>query len=156
MRKYAIDSESARARILAAALLADGSLDKSEIDWLDRECLASRLGISAGGLERTIQQFCEDLDQYGLRGESGLPDLGRATIDRMFDEIADPQLRAHLLRAIIEVAVADRRISGGEAAFASQAMLRWQISPEAVGFELHPFSPRWPRAFDRASMGASL
>lgn len=156
MRKYSIDSESARGRVVAAALLADGALDKSELDLLNRQAIVEQLGITHEALDQAIHEFCDDLLQYAQRDDTGDLELGREAIDAMLDEIRDRGLQAKLLRAIIEIATADRQISEGEAVLASQAMLRWSISPEEIGYELHPFSPRWPRNFDRASMGSRL
>ena len=156
MRKYSIDSEAATGRILAAALLADGALDKSEIDLLDRRELVHQLGIAPETLDRVIHEFCDDLSQYAGRQDCGDLELGRQAIDGMLDEIRDRNRQKTLLNAIIEIACADRRISAGEAALASQAMLRWSISPLDIGYELHPFSPRWPKQFDRASMSGLI
>lgn len=156
MRKYAIDSEAATSRILAMALLADGALDKSEIDLLDREQLMARLGVSAETLDRVIHEFCDDLWQFARRDDRGELELGSPVIDGLLDEIRDRRRQESLLRAIFDIASADRQISTGEAALASQAMLRWAISPQDLGYELHPFSPRWPKQFDRASMSGLL
>lgn len=156
MRKYAVDSEAAAGRILAAALLADGALDKSEIDLIHKGHFVDQLGIAPETLDRVIHEFCDDLNQYARRDDSGELDLGRQARDGMLDEIRDRGRQEALLRAIFEIASADGQISAGEAALASQAMLRWSISPERIGYELHPFSPRWPKQFDRASMGGLL
>ncbi|HEY5761687.1 MAG TPA: TerB family tellurite resistance protein [Rhodocyclaceae bacterium] len=156
MRKYSIDSEAATSRILAAALLADGALNKSELDLIDRHYLIDQLGISAETLDRAIHEFCDDMNQYARRDDCGDLDLGRQAIDGILDEIRDRNRQKALLSAIIEIVCADRQVSSGEAALASQAMLRWSISPQDIGYELHPFSPRWPKQFDRASMGVTL
>lgn len=156
MRKYTENSEEAISRVLAAALLADGSLDKSEIDLMEGHQMAEWLGVSRSTLDRVIHEYCDDLAQYGSRNEAGSLELGRPSIDGMLEEIRDPELQRKLLGAIIEIACADRRLDAGEVDLAAQAMLRWAVSPQDAGYELHPFSPRWPSHFTRASMGISL
>jgi uncharacterized tellurite resistance protein B-like protein len=156
MRKYPINSDAAIGRVVAAALLADGALDKSELELLERGHVAEKLGISGECLERVIHEFCDDLDQYGLRNESGMLEVGREAVDRILGEINDPILRRQLLAAIIDIVCADRRLSVSEVDLAAQAMLRWGVSPRDAGYELHPFSPRWPKQFDRAAMGIRL
>jgi uncharacterized tellurite resistance protein B-like protein len=156
MRKYLPNSEEAICRILAAAVMADGALDKSEIDLLDRGRLAEQLGVAHGTLDRVVHEYCDDLQQYGIRNDSGALELGRDAIDGMLGEVSEPALQGKLLAAIIEITCADRKLDVAEVDLTAQATLRWRVSPSDVGYELHAFSMRWPKHFTRASMGVSL
>lgn len=131
MRKYLIDSSQAKARIVTAALLADGAIDKSELDVLDLHAVVEQLGMSQDGFDKVVHEFCDDMLQYALRGDGGELELGGETIDSMLDEIRSSDLRMELLRTILEVVYADRRLSVGEAFLASRVMNRWNIQPFA-------------------------
>ena len=71
MRKYLIDSTQAKARIVTAALLADGAIDKSELDVLDLHNVVEQLGMSQDDFNKVVHEFCDDRVQYALRGDGG-------------------------------------------------------------------------------------
>ena len=127
MRKYLIDSTQAKARIVAIALLADGALDKSELDLLDRHAIVEWLGISHDDFDQVIHEFCDDMLQYARRNDCGELELGCDAVDSMLDEIHSRDLQKMLLRTILEIVYVDRRLSAGEAALAAQAMRRWRV-----------------------------
>jgi uncharacterized tellurite resistance protein B-like protein len=127
MRQYRTNSPQAKARIVAIALLADGGLDKVELDVLDQSEIVTRIGITHEQFDTVIHQFCDDLLQYSVRDENGELQLGRETIDAMLDEITEPAAQRTLLRMMIEIVHADHRLSGGEAVLTSQAMNHWDI-----------------------------
>ena len=131
MRQYLIDSSQAKARIVAAALLADGGIDKSELDVLDRYAIAEQLAMSQDDFDTVVREFYEDMLQYAGRGDGGELELDGDAIDSMLDEIRSSDLRMQLLRSIFEIVYADRRLSAGEAFLASRAMKRWNIQPFA-------------------------
>ena len=131
MRQYLIDSSKAKARIVAAALLADGGIDKSEVDVLDRYAIAEQLAMSQDDFDTVVREFYEDMLQYAGRGDGGELELDGDAIDSMLDEIRSSDLRMQLLRSIFEIVYADRRLSAGEAFLASRAMKRWNIQPFA-------------------------
>ena len=129
MRKYIIDSSQAKARLVTAALLADGGIDKSETDVLGRHAVVEQLGMSQDDFDKVVREFCEDMVQYAGRGEGGELELSGETVDAMLDEIRSRDLRMVLLRTILEIVYADRRLSAGEAFLATRAMKRWNIQP---------------------------
>lgn len=129
MRKYIIDSSQAKARLVTAALLADGAIDKSETDVLERRAVVEQLGMSQDDFDKVVREFCEDMHQYAARGDGGDLELSGETVDSMLDEIRSRDLRMILLRTILEIVYADRRLSAGEAHLASRAMNRWNIQP---------------------------
>lgn len=129
MRKYTIDSSQAKARLVTAALLADGGIDKAETDVLGRHSVVEQLGMSQDDFDKVVREFCEDMVQYAGRGEGGELELSGETVDAMLDEIRSRDLRMVLLRTILEIVYADRRLSAGEAFLATRAMKRWNIQP---------------------------
>lgn len=144
MRKYPIDSPQARARIIAAALLADGGLDKSEIDLLDFGSIVERLGIPRDNFDKIMHEFCNDLSQYGVRKASGDLGLNSETIAAMLDEIHHPDIRRRLLCVILEIVSADRRLDDSEASFVSQALKTWESDTSDVFPEPRRAARRWP------------
>ncbi|MBK8121049.1 MAG: TerB family tellurite resistance protein [Sulfuritalea sp.] len=129
MRKYTIDSSQAKARLVTAALLADGGIDKAETDVLGRHSVVEQLGMSQDDFDKVVREFCEDMAQYASRSEGGELELSGETVDAMLDEIRSRDLRMVLLRTILEIVYADRRLSAGEAFLATRAMKRWNIQP---------------------------
>ena len=134
MRKYQIDSPQASARIVAVALLADGALHQSELDLLARHGTVERLGMRPEEFDAVIHEFCDDMLKWAVLDDCGELELDEESIDAMLDEIRDRDLQKLLLRAIYEIAYADRRLSDGEAVLASQAMGRWGMDLHEVGY----------------------
>jgi uncharacterized tellurite resistance protein B-like protein len=127
MRNYTIDSPQAKARIIALALLADGGLDKSEIEYLDTRDIVDHLGIAAGTFDKVMHQFCEDVEQYGLLQPNGQLDLASPVIRDILDEVRQRGAREALLRTIFDIVLADRNLSLGEAQLTARAMSHWGI-----------------------------
>ena len=61
MRSYPANSPEAAARIVALALVADGHVGLIEIDTLQRQDIACRLGLSAEAFREVLHGLCEDL-----------------------------------------------------------------------------------------------
>lgn len=127
MRNYIPDSPEARARIVALALLVDGSLDKSELDLLFRHEIVQRLGMTYDDFDRVVHWFCDDVGQSALRSDNGALDIGPEIIDELLGEILRREHQLSLLKTILEIACADRRISKSETVLASRAMHWWTI-----------------------------
>jgi hypothetical protein len=144
MRKYPIDSPQARARIIAAALLADGGLDKSELDLLDFGAVVERLGIPRDLFDETMHAFCDDLNQYGVRKAGGDLGLNPETVAAMLEEIRHPDIRRRLLCVILEIVSADRRLDDSEAGFVSQAFDAWEADAPGGAAEPRRAGRRWP------------
>lgn len=132
MRSYPIDSPQAKARIIALALLADGGLDKSEIEYLDRRDIVDTLGIAAETFDTVLHQFCEDVDQYGLLLPNGQLEFGSTAIKEILDEVRQPRLQHALLQAIFDIVLADSNLSLGEAQLTTLAMEHWGIQRHEI------------------------
>lgn len=127
MRNYPIDSPQAKARIIALALFADSGLDKSEIECLESRDIVNRIGITTETLDMVMYEFCQDIDQSGLRRPNGQLDLDHPAIEAMLNEIRQRNVRQTLLRSIFDIVYADRNVSVGEAQLTSRAMIHWGI-----------------------------
>lgn len=127
MRTYPIDSPEAKARIIALALLADGALDNSELECMESQDIVSELGIPARTFDTVMYEFCQDIDQSGLRRSNGQLDLEHPAIEAMLNEIHQRNIRQALLSAMFNIVHADRDISLGEAQLTSRAMKHWGI-----------------------------
>jgi len=90
MRHYETDSAHAMARILSVALLADGAIDKSEIDWIAQTKVMDRLGIQPAIFDEVMQDFYEDMMTSTNFFDAVQFRLASDTIDALLDEIADP------------------------------------------------------------------
>lgn len=130
MRHYRTNTPEALARIIVATVLADGGIDKSELDVLARHDIATKLGMHASDVDRVFHEFCEDMECVALREHSGHLALDRATIDHLLSEVGQPELQLKVLAVMLDVAAADVRLNPGELTLVSQAMTRW-------GLELH-------------------
>ncbi|ACV37659.1 conserved hypothetical protein [Candidatus Accumulibacter phosphatis] len=130
MRKYPIDSTEAMARIVAVALLADGALDHSEVEALEKHELRDNLGLPAATLERVLHEFCNDLLQTARAPNIGQIELDAQLVDHLLDDIQSHELQKKALTAIVDIVNADGSLNAGEAILLSRAMSRW-------GLELH-------------------
>ncbi len=116
---------SDRFRILTAVALADGHLDPGEQELLTR--CAAWLGIPrprAGELLREV----------------------RANPTQVAAVPLDPAARAHLFVAVVNITLADGRVSEQEAACLRSLALAFGITPEQARRVLAEASERWSRA----------
>lgn len=132
MRNYPTDSPQALARIVALALLADGALDHSEADALERCRLRDDLGLSRETLDRVIHEFCNDLLQTARAPNIGQIELDSQLVDELLADIRSPELQRKALTAMVEVINADGSLNAGEALLISQAMSRWGLELQRV------------------------
>lgn len=132
MRRYRSDSADAAARVLTLALLADGALDKSEIDCLDTSGLLERLRIPQASFDRVVQEFCEDVACNVAYLDAVHCRLSAETIDSLLDEITAPPARRALFEAMRAIAAADGTLGEGEKRVLSRAAARWGLSDGAV------------------------
>ena len=145
MRHYTADSAEATARVVALALLADGALDNSEIQALQKHSILDNLHIDPDVFDRVMHEFCNDVLQSARAPNIGQIEIDREVINHLLDDIRSPQLQKDALRAVLDIVNADWCLSGGEAVLVSQAMSRW-------GLELHELPP----SGKRMGLGQSL
>jgi uncharacterized tellurite resistance protein B-like protein len=129
MRTYPINSPQAAARLLAMALVADGSYSLTEIRALDRIQASRRLGLSARALKTVLDHFCEDL-LAGAGGRwTGSADMNEALRQLLLDEVRDPALRALVVDLCQSIVLADGHEADGEAALLDALTRAWRQPP---------------------------
>lgn len=142
MRHYERDTPEALARIVAAAVLADGGLDQTEIESLKNNNVIQRLGMSESEFDRVVHEFCDDLHVVSLRDHVGQLALDRETINHLLSDVGSPNLQLHLLGILLDIVSADGRLTPGELTLVSQAMTRWGLELHAISSHRDPIS--WP------------
>lgn len=132
MRHYPPDSRQAQARIVAAALLADGSLDSAEIEHLDNGLLERKLGIPAGEFDSIVADFYHDLNQTAVHHNGGQLRLSRETTRQLLGDIRNPALQLRLLALLLELIGNGDPLSRDERYLLSEAMQLWGKSLAAA------------------------
>ncbi|MDP3539621.1 MAG: TerB family tellurite resistance protein [Azonexus sp.] len=132
MRKYSNDSPEAAARIVALALMADGKVDRSETQLLERQGTIRRLGLDHEQFDKVFYEFCEDMLTSAYRLASGQFELDAQNVNKLLDEIRDPALQKNTLRLMLDIVNADRRLTAGEASLIAQALRSWDIDLHEV------------------------
>jgi len=132
MRHYPADSPEAMGRLVALTLMADGAIDASELRQLDHKDTIRRLGLNATRFEKLIHELCDDMLASTYRTPAGQLELDVQTIDLLLAEVRHPLLQKQVLRMMLDVVNADRRLSGGEAVLVAEAMKFWGIDLHEV------------------------
>lgn len=132
MRQYETDSTQAAARILAHAVLADGGLDKAELDSLARSEVFVRLGMDRQDFDRVLQEYVHDLLMGADYLDSVHLRLDPSVVPAMLDEIRDPAFQSVLLDAIVEIVHADGVSTDEELSLVQQANSRWRGDAPAM------------------------
>lgn len=132
MRNYHPNSPEAAARIVALALMADGTVDKSETQLLEHKGVIRRLGLSHEQFDKIFYEFAEDMLIRAHRLSSGALELDAKSIGKLLNEISDPVLQEKILRTMLDIVNADRRLTAGEASLIAQALRNWEIDLHEV------------------------
>jgi uncharacterized tellurite resistance protein B-like protein len=128
MRHYPINSKKAMARIVALAIIADGGLDKSELDALANSHILEHLRLSETEFDEIMHELCEDMLQSFDGINHGSITLYDDVVNNLLNEIQDPTLQRILLKVIISVVDADGRVTEGEAILVDKALSFWGIN----------------------------
>jgi hypothetical protein len=129
MRNYPRNSPQAAARIVALTLLADGHIDRAEIEALDRVDTAQALGLSRHELEAVLKTFCEDLLTAAHLTWADTCRIDADTLAQLMAEIDDPALQQRLLDLCLALAEADAHLADSEAIVLDAACLHWDRLP---------------------------
>lgn len=122
MRSYSIDSPHAAGRILALTMIVDGNLAGSELSALNRSRILDHIDLDQNEFQRLLNDLCDDL----LTSTShGAIRVDNALIDSLLGEIAHPDLRRSLLRAMWSIADADDWLADAEAVLLTRASNAW-------------------------------
>ena len=127
MRHYTTNSPEAMGRAVAIALMADGAIDSGELITLERQDIINRIGLEADRFSKVLSDYCEDILISAHRLPNGQLELDSHTIGLLLDEIRDPVLQKKVVRVMLDIVNADRRLTGGEAGLVAQALRLWDI-----------------------------
>ena len=128
MRTFPLDSPEAAARIVALVLVADGHVDRSEIDALNRLHIESELGLPTGGFAQQIQTLCEDLLVGASASGSIVGAIDELTLASFMDEVHHPELQRTVLRLARAAASADQHLADGEFVVLNAARQHWGLT----------------------------
>jgi uncharacterized tellurite resistance protein B-like protein len=113
------------ARIVIAALLADGSIDNTELAVLKKAAVIEQLNLSPDEFERIVEEFCNDLQSTALHHNGGQMRLSRETIKLLLNDVRATPLRLHLLAILSDIVSADGQLSRDETNLMAQVMTQW-------------------------------
>ena len=122
MRSYLVDSPRAAGRILALTMIVDGNLAKAEIEAMDRSKILGHIHLDQADFQEVLQELCDDL--LILNSQDTIQ-IGDGLIDRLLEEIKQPDLRSRLLRAMWSIADADGWLADAEAILLTRASNAW-------------------------------
>lgn len=133
MRLYSTDSPDAVCRLLALAMIVDGHMAPSEIKAMQHSAILDRVGVDADRFDDAVMTLCEDLLASARRHDRADIEIDNAMLDRLLDDIRDPLLRMHLLKAMLDIVHADRLIDSREHLLLQRAQRKWSTpAPEPV------------------------
>jgi uncharacterized tellurite resistance protein B-like protein len=127
----ALDLDESAARVLALMMVADGHLDESLAERLDQLDAWRRIGVSRSRFMR-IARSCHTALGDHLSTGSWMPMDDMHRIDRMLDNVSDPELRLMVCRLAASVITADGRVSDGERMLYDHTLSHWHISHAQV------------------------
>ena len=127
MRIYPTDSPEAAARMISLAMMADGTIDRSETLLLERQQMVSRLGLSNEQFDSIYYDYCTDMLSSAFRLDSGQLELNEHKVKRILSEITDTGLQKKVLRMMLDIVNADHRLTAGEAALIALVLKHWDI-----------------------------
>lgn len=146
MRNYPIDSPEAGARMVAIALMADGTIDLSERSLLERQQIVSRLGLNNEQFDSIYYGYCTDMLRSAYRHDSGALELDGHKIKEILSEIRDSGLQKKILRMMLDIVNADHFLTANEAALISQTLKHWKIDLHALEDASFPHNQSSPCA----------
>ena len=130
MRHYETDSTPAAARLLALTVLADGGLDRNEVDTMMHTDLARRLGIGSVEFERILREYCDDLMLSAHYLDGVRLKVADEVLDLLLEDIADPRLQQALLRTMQDIVSADGVETSAEVDVLARALEKWGAYPK--------------------------
>ena len=130
MRHYETDSRPAATRLLALTVLADGGLDRNEIDTLMHADLARRLGLGSVEFERILREYCDDLMLSANYLDGMRLKVSDEVLDLLLEDIADPALQRALLHTMQDIVSADGVETAAEVDVLARALEKWSARSE--------------------------
>lgn len=125
LRAYPLNSPRAKARLIVLALLADGRLEKQELDSLDQRGVYATLGLSREDFVEVLFDFCSDAAR--LPSDTGNYHLTPSVLAGIFSEVEHVPARTALMRHIFEIICSDGRLTAGEERLFWGAVDAWNL-----------------------------
>jgi uncharacterized tellurite resistance protein B-like protein len=147
MRSYPTNSPEAAARIVALVLLADGHVDRDELNALAWQVLHPDWDGQAAPWEHLLQTLCEDLHQATDMQWMGGAMIDDITLGHLLAEVQDPVLRCKVLRLCLQAVHADGVVTEAESGLLARAFAQWglqrgAVEPDCVAADLAPARPQ--------------
>ncbi|PWF44002.1 TerB family tellurite resistance protein [Massilia glaciei] len=117
-----MDSPHAAGRILALMMVSDGNLAQSELAAMNRSGILNYVDLDDGAFQQLLQDLCQDLLTSATHG---FVQIDNAMVDHLLQEIAHPDMRRQLLKAMWQIADADGWLADGEAVLLTRASAVW-------------------------------
>jgi len=124
-------AEEAPAGVLAMIVAANGRIDERELRAIDGLDGFRQIGVSRDRFVELAQACLADVG-CGLCEHAWLRDSDVQYIDRLLDEVADPEQRLLVCRLAAAVMAADGRVTPDEQMVYAHALARWHISQAMV------------------------
>ena len=129
MRHYDTDSTPAAARLLALTVLADGGLDRNEVDAMMHTDLVRRLSIGTVEFERILREYCDDVLSSANYLDGMRLKVADEVLDLLLEDITDPTLQQALLHTMQEIVSADGVETSAEVDVLARALEKWGARP---------------------------
>lgn len=121
----------APAGVLAMMVAANGRIDKRELQVLDELDAFRRIGVSRDRFIELARACLKDIGA-SLCEKSWLRATDVLYLDRLLDEVLDPDQRLLVCRLAAAVITADGRVTPDEQMVYNHALARWHISQTMV------------------------
>ncbi|AXT46892.1 MULTISPECIES: hypothetical protein [Chromobacterium] len=127
MRKYALNSPEAMARLLAMFMITDGNMDPRELELLEKLHVYDLIGLPRKQFTKVLVDYCDDVsDEANDDGTIHLLDAER--INGLLAEVSDHRKRILACVLAMDISKSDGTISEPEMALLSHMMKSWGIS----------------------------
>lgn len=118
---------TAAARVLALLVASNGRADPSEWQALDELDACGRLGVPRAHFAALVDE-CVQAVGTGLAECSWLRARDEAYVDRLLEDVTDPQERLLVGRLAAAALTADGQVSGDERLVFDHVLARWHIT----------------------------
>lgn len=125
MSQYLSDLHRTTGRIVSMAMLIDGWVGSEERVALASSGLLEKLGLDEESFEQIFSEFSAETARTNEAEYTVQPRIDNHLVERLLDEVTDPEMQSRLLEAIACVAYADGLLTSEEAGLLRMARERW-------------------------------
>lgn len=131
MKKYAINSPEAMARVLVMQMVCDGNFNPEELEELEHLHVYEVLGISRKGFIQVLHDYCNDIsDEADEEGRISL--INRERIDLVLDGVSDNKKRLQVAAMALDLSKSDKTINDAELAVFSHMLKQWRLTLDSL------------------------